>query len=347
MKNIKFLAIVLTLAIVFTGCSSSEMSFDSNGGYKGYDSAAYYPESPSEMGWFEGFDEVAPAESEPVTDTSVSNSGPADIQSGNRKLIRTFDMHVETLEFEKFVGEIKNLVNSLGGYIENSSLSGNSYSYSSDRDASFTCRIPSQKLYEFVNEVGDLGNVTYSYEDAQDITLTYVDTEARITSLQTEYDRLLELLAEAESIDTIILLEQRISDVRYQLESYKSQLRTYDNLVDYSTVTLHVNEVKRVTSPEKETVWERISSDFSDNLYSVWTWLQDFFVWFIASLPVFALLIVIALIIFVIVKLCLNLFPSYRAKKAAKKAAKAYKKQQALKEKKEKKEEAKPEENKE
>ena len=83
-----------------------------------------------------------------------------------------------------------------------------------------------------------------------------MDTEARISSLQTEYDRLLELLAQAESVDSLISLEARLSDVRYQLESYKSQLRTYDNLVDYSTVSISVSQVLRVTSPEEKSAWE-------------------------------------------------------------------------------------------
>ncbi len=334
MKKFKILALILALLIVFSGCGASSM--DSYG--FGNKTESYYPqEAPMaaepEMGWAD-MDMVEVEEDSFNSSTSSSSSVSADgnaqsdVATGARKLIRTFDLDVETLEFDSFVSEIKKAVNAMGGYIENSSVSGNSYNYSSNRNASFSCRIPSAKLMEFVDAVGNLGNVTYSHEDARDITLSYVDTEARVASLQTEYDRLLELLAEAETVDTVIMLEQRLSDVRYQLESYKSQLRTYDNLVDYSTVNLNVNEVKRVTSPEKESVWERISSDFSDNVYTLWVGLQDFFVWFVASTPVFALLAVIAFVIFLIVKACLNLSPRYRERQKAKKAAKAYKKAQ-------------------
>ncbi len=343
MKNIKVLAIILALVIAFSGCSASDMAFDSNSSKYESMTESYspiYPMEEPDMGWAE--EEV---ENEAVADNSTANSSNSagDITSGTRKLIRTFNLEIETLEFDEFISSVKQQVNTLGGYIEDSSVSGNSYNYSSNRDANFVCRIPTAKLNEFVEAVGNMGNVTYSHEDAKDITLSYVDTEARIASLQTEYDRLLELLAEADTVDTIILLEQRLSDVRYQLESYKSQLRTYDNLVDYSTVNLSVYEVKRVTSPEQETVWERIASDFDDNLYSVWVWLQDFFVWFVASTPIFAVLAIFAVVIFLIVKACFNLSPSYREKRKAKKAAKAYKKQQEQKAK----EEVKQEENKE
>ena len=265
-------------------------------------------------------------------------------------MIRTFELTVETLEFEDFIGTLRNTVNSFGGYIESSNVEGNSYNYSSNRYASFTCRIPSNKLDEFVNSVDGLGNVTYRNENQQDVTLSYVDTEAHIASLQTEYDRLLELLAEAENLDSIIVLEERLSEVRYQLESYKSQLRTYDNLVDYSTVNVYVNEVKRVTNvSETETVWQRIAKEFDDNLYDVWCGLEDFFVWVIANIPYFAVLAVIIIIIVVIINLLLRKSPRYQAKKAFKKAEKERRKAEKLAKKNEVKEtpEAETEENKE
>ena len=66
-------------------------------------------------------------------------------------------------------------------------------------------------------------------------------------------------MEKAESIEDIITIEQRLSNVRYQIESMEAQLRTYDNKVDYSTVHLDVSEVKELTPVHEETLWERIS----------------------------------------------------------------------------------------
>lgn len=340
MKKIRIFALLIALVLVLGGCSASnDLAYDSkyesmNDGFwieESGNSSAVFPESPMEMPELE-------AETDYVTEDSLlDNSASAGVSeakpAGNRKLIRKFNLDVETLEFDKFVSDLKTKVNSLGGYIESSSVSGNSYNYTSNRSANFTCRIPSEKLDEFINAIDGLGNITYSYEDVSDITLSYVDTEARIKSLRTEHDQLLELLADAENIDTIILLQQRITDVRYELESYESQLRTYDNLVDYSTVYLNLMEVKRVTPSEPKTVWERISADFENNIYDIWVDAQDFFVWFIASIPYFIIwAIVIAAIVFVI-KFCLRKNPKWQERKAARKARKEYKKAQKLAEK--------------
>ena len=335
MKKLRILTLILAVALIFGGCGASSLSLDSKN--EAFDAGGWTeemkpvePEAPMEMPEMEYVTEDS------AFDNSISTNTSGNLPSVNRKLIRTFNLDVETLDFEKFVSDLKAEISSLGGYIESSSVNGNSYNYSSSRYANFTCRIPAEKVPAFLNTIDGLGNVTYSYENTTDVTLTYVDTEARIKSLQTEYDRLLELLAEADSIDTIILLEQRITDVRYQIESYTSQLRTYDNLVDYSTVTLGINEVKRVSAGEKETVWERISSDFGDNVYDIWISAQDFFVWFVANTPYFIIWAAIIAVIVLIINRCFKNNAKWQERKAARKARKEYKKAQKLAEKAEK-----------
>ena len=323
----KFVCIILALIIVlsFTGCGGSP----TKGVYQ-TDSMEIYNGAISEEAPAMAPEPNAKGDYSTFSDSNYGGASGSNVLS-ERKMIRTFDLTVETLEFEDFIGTLRNTVNSFGGYIESSNVEGNSYNYTSNRYANFTCRIPSNKLDEFVNSVDGLGNVTYRNENQQDVTLSYVDTEARIASLQTEYDRLLELLAEAENLDSIIVLEERLSEVRYQLESYKSQLRTYDNLVDYSTVQVNVNEVKRVTNvSETETVWQRISKEFDDNLYDVWCGLEDFFVWVIADIPYFVVLTVVIIIIVLIIRAFLKKSPRYQAKKAFKKAEKERKKAEKL-----------------
>ena len=73
------------------------------------------------------------------------------------------------------------------------------------------------------------------------------------------------LLEKADSMDSIIALEERLSDIRYELESYESQLRLYDNQIEYSQVTLNVNEVKRYTEAVPESAGEQILKGLSDN----------------------------------------------------------------------------------
>ena len=133
------------------------------------------------------------------------------------------------------------------------------------------------------------------------MTLQYSDIESRKKSLTIEQDRLWELLEKAESVDSIIALEARLSEIRYQLESFESQLRTYDNQVDYSTVSISIDEVRVLTPTTPDTIATRIQKGFSRNLEGVCNGMVNFFVWFLSSLPSLVLLaVVIMAVVFVL-----------------------------------------------
>lgn len=200
-----------------------------------------------------------------------------------RKLIKTVRMRVQAVEFDQIVSYLEGQVKLLGGYIEASEINGNGYYYDSRRSASLTLRIPAKELDGFVESVGEIGTVTYKTEEATDVTLQYVDLESRVKSLQIEQERLFDLLGKADSLDSIILLEQRLSEVRYELENYAARLRVYDNQVEYSTVYLTVNEVVR-TTPQDETLAEKMHSGFMGTIYEIKDGAAEFAIWFVSNL---------------------------------------------------------------
>ena len=55
------------------------------------------------------------------------------------------------------------------------------------------------------------------------------------------------MLSKSEDVETLIALEQRLSDVRYEIESIERSLRNYDMQIRYSTVELDLREVEVYT----------------------------------------------------------------------------------------------------
>lgn len=223
--------------------------------------------------------------------------------TAKRKLIKTVDLTVETREFDKLMETINAKVSNLGGYIENSNITGNSYGSSTKRDAYIVARIPSESLNSFVTTLEEKSNVTNKSENAEDVTLQYSDTQARISSLKIEQERLNALLEKADTLESIIELENRLTEVRYELESYESRLRSMDNRVDYSTVNLNVFEVVEYTpEPIQElTFGQRLSREFIDGCENAWDTIQDFIIGFVSFLPELLVILVILGIIFLIV----------------------------------------------
>ena len=151
-----------------------------------------------------------------------------------------------------------------------------------------------------MSAVSDQSNVTSKNETVTDVTLQYVDLESHKKALEAEQERLLEMIEQAETVEDMITIESRLSEVRYQLESQESQLRTFDNQIQYSTVYLNIAEVEKYTPVAERTFFEKISDGFTDNLAGVAEDLVNFVIWFISSLPY---LVVWGIIIAIAVKL--------------------------------------------
>lgn len=240
-------------------------------------------------------------ESEAAGLTSANTVQPV---ASNRKLIRNVNLSVETTSFDTLIANLTAAVTGFGGYVEQSDISGNSVSssYNGNRYAYLTVRVPSDKLDIFITQVEEQGNITNKSETTQDVTLQYSDIESRKKSLTIEQDRIWALLEKADTLEAVIALESRLSEIRYQLESFESQLRTYDNQVDYSTVYINISEVKVFTPTTPDSVMTRIQKGFTRNLNNVANGLVDFFVWLVSSLPVLILLAIIAALVFLLVR---------------------------------------------
>lgn len=242
-------------------------------------------------------------------------AGTATKKEANRKLIRTVHMTVETKDFDGLCSTVMQQIEALGGYAERSDVSGGDYNSDNRHYASIVARIPAGKVDEFIGVVKGQGNVTNQQESVDDVTLQYVDVESHKKSLKIEQERLLALLEKADRLEDIIALEQRLSEVRYQLESYESQLRMMDNQVEYSTVNMEIREVERITPIETKTVWSRMSTGVQQSVYDIGKGLQNFSVWFVVNLPYFVLWALFAGIISLVL---IKLFKTPKKGKAAK-----------------------------
>ena len=233
--------------------------------------------------------------------TLTTSDGISQQESMGRKLIRTIHLDVETDEFDTLLHKLQEQIQTLSGYIEQSDVSGHSIQYeNSRRRAYMTVRIPSTKLDQFVDSMETNANVTNKSETTTDITLKYSDLESRKKSLTIEQDRIWALLEKADTLEAVIALEERLSEIRYELESMESRLRLYDNQVDYSTVYVNISEVKVYTPTAPATIRERIQKGFTRNVEDLKDSAVDFIVWTASSIPFLiplAILVMIAAII--------------------------------------------------
>ncbi len=258
--------------------------------------------------------EVMTAEEYEAADTAGAEEGTGSSEVpeaavSDRKLIKNVNLSVETEQFDSLVPTLEQRVTALGGYIEEMSSYSRGNEYSPDyrgtkyyRYASMTVRIPRQNLDTFLEEVGEQSNVVSRSESVTDVTLQYVDLESHKKALLTEQDRLLELMEQAESVEDIITIEGRLSEVRYQIESMEAQLRTYDNKIDYSTVYLNIDEVEHYSPSEDASVGERIRDGFMESVEGVGRGFRNFGIWFVINSPYLAVWAIAVVIVVLIIR---------------------------------------------
>lgn len=264
----KSLAIPVTLLVLLTllaGCGSSYDNARSVS-YSAavYDGEEYYP--AAEEAVYEGY-----WADEPAAGTAVQSDIPSDL--GDVKMIYTANVTMESTEFDEAVAAIARLTEQCGGYYEASSLSDSG----SARRATFTVRVPAAKYRAFLDGAGELCHVTYQEEYAEDVSESYYDTAGRLETQKTKLARLQELLAEAQHMDDIIVLENEISETEELIDRLSGSLRHYDALVAYSTVTISLKEVKVLTEVVEvtETFGSRLGSAFRSGLQGFGEMLAD------------------------------------------------------------------------
>lgn len=227
-KSMNLLMALVLIIFCFAGCSSgSKNGITGDTVNESADSYSYSNESDYES----------------VTEDSVLVS--------DRKIIYNADLVAETKDFDAAKDNIDALISKYGGYLEYADVSGNSYEDEEEtKRLNYTIRVKAEDLDAFLDEISLLVNLTSNSKSTDDVTDSYIDTEARLESLQQEEEKLLSLLDMAENLTEVLELEDKLTDVRYEIESMQRILKSYDAQISYSTVTLYLTDVNVYTSEQ-------------------------------------------------------------------------------------------------
>lgn len=248
-----------------------------------FDQSAVVPESGP----------VAPADGDATTTEQSTESKAGDTGSvpdasaltdestAGRDIITSASATVSVDDVTVAARTIGNTAVANGGYVESMSIGTNGEVYPVDPEngvaydtmpypytpdgAWITVRVPSESLPTVVDELSDVGEVTASSINRQDVTAQTVDLEARVEAAQASVDRLIQLMAEATNVSDLIAAEAALSERQALLESYQQQLEMLEDQVAMSSLTVTL-------TPVVETV-EADPAGFTDGLIAGWNGL--------------------------------------------------------------------------
>lgn len=303
------------LALLLTACGSAAANSADNTGMADAAAVAAYDEA-AEMDdgeWAAAQEAAAETEAaEAPDDQTESGAGLLQGENGGEladKIIYTAYAEIETTEFDQSVETVYGLLDRYGAFLENSSVTGNNLQdiangWAYGRTAQFTIRVPKEHYSDVTAALSTVGNVTYQTSDASNITAQYTDVQAQLQSYETQEQRLLEIMAQADTVEDMITLESRLAEVRAEKDRLNAQLENWDRQVDYSTVALSLTEVQELTlepPAEEPTYLQQLGDTFVGSVQWVGRAAKTLLKLLVAVIPV---LLPISVVILVVVLLC-------------------------------------------
>lgn len=228
---------------------------------------------------------------------TAGTDSPNPPEQNPEKIVYSADATLETTDFDESIAGLIRMVEKYKGFIESSSINGSDY-YNisrgrvSTRSAYYVIRVPGEHFETLMSELPALGNVPYSHTYTENISAQYYDTRARLTAYETQEQRLLEMLEIAETVEDIISIEEKLTELRYKIESLQSSLNSWDRQVSYSSICLSVEEVEEYT-PEasiRPSYGEKLLDALESGISGFVGFLGDAFIVIVGALPAIVVL---------------------------------------------------------
>ena len=239
----------------------------------------------------------------------TSAETPESSTNFSEKIIYSASADIETIDFDTTIDNVYEMLNMYGAFVETSYIGGMDYAqkyygYQSYRSAQFTLRVPVTAYTSMTESLGVLGNVTSLRSSAENITAQFTDTQSRLTTYRTEETRLLAMLEKADTVADMIIIEEHLSNVRYQIESLTSTLKNWQNQVDYSTVSLYIREVQKLSdnTPIQRSYWGQIGEGIKSTLGGIGEFGKGSLKWLIIASPVLLILAVAGVVTLIVLK---------------------------------------------
>ncbi len=259
-KWLAFLSIYAVTASLLTGCgggasngAKSMMTADSAAPAENTAAQESYGSGVASDNYAVASEEIAMEDGGEAAGAQKQDAAP-DLDSMTlleEKLVYHCNLDIETLDYPATMASIKETISKYGGVIqsESESDSGHNWYYADYRKTSGTMhnylevRIPSKDYNNFLAELDGVGKVISKSTSVDNISQQYYDTTAQIEALRIQEKNLLAMMEKCETIEDMITVEQRLSEVQYELNNLQTARRYMDMDVAYSYVNIGISEV--------------------------------------------------------------------------------------------------------
>ena len=201
-----------------------------------------------------------------------------------RLLVYHAEVRLKTTNMPRAMTQLDSLVRRSGGYL---SAVAETRADGEWRQAT-TVRVPPAQFRMLLNGLAGLGNIEEKKLSTDDVTAEHADIAARLQTKRAVAQQYTTLLAKAQKIKDILDIEEKLGEVREEIEATESRLKTLNNQVAYSTIELTLYQPLPQSIPDAPVV--SLGSRIVEAFYDGWQLLTSLLVGTINLWPVLLLL---------------------------------------------------------
>lgn len=150
-----------------------------------------------------------------------------------RTIIRNGSVELEVESVSQSFERVRQVAEGAGGFVAESTFSG----FEEHQSASLTLRIPADRFGDVVAQLQDLAVEVHTVSSSStDVTEEYTDLQSSLRNLQAVEQQYLTLLGQAEDIEDVLVVQDRLNNVRGQIEQVQGRLNLLDNLSSMATI---------------------------------------------------------------------------------------------------------------
>lgn len=125
--------------------------------------------------------------------------------------------------------------------------------YASQRNSqAMVFRVPAERFRDALDALKKLGDLLRLDWSAQDVGEEYRDLQIRLKNNVEMRDRLLAMLAAAKAVEDALAVEQQLERVTLEIERINGQLRSLQDRIAYSTISLQFSPIAVTQVPKSD-----------------------------------------------------------------------------------------------
>ena len=240
MTRLKFLAplfATLLMAAVLAACQALEATDESEA-----KATADYSATESSI-----------AAAEPLIVRTSDSAGDLPGDAIGRQFIREGRINIEVSDVDRAFARVGEIASASGGFVADSQI------YTGPRDATgrstesegayLRLRVPAERLDSTRARIVELADTVVSQNtSSEDVTIQMTDFEARLGNLRATERQYLTLLRDADAVEDVVLVTDRLFATRGEIERIEAQLGALARMVELATLFV---DIQRTFDPEE------------------------------------------------------------------------------------------------